>query len=106
MLPPGVSIRPELPDDMSVDIHREGKKPAEITVKKGKKPGGRRKTIYRSFPTMSATKWNRCCTTGRYDCGSANCNLSIPSGKQPEPAVLAGTILRVSAFRLLTSLGL
>ena len=36
MLPPGVSIRPELPDDMSVDIHREGKKPAEITVKKGK----------------------------------------------------------------------
>jgi len=36
MLPPGVNIRPELPDDMSVDIHREGKKPAEITVKKGK----------------------------------------------------------------------
>jgi hypothetical protein len=36
MLPPGVSIRPELPDDMSVDIHREGKKAAEITVKKGK----------------------------------------------------------------------
>ena len=37
VLPPGVNIRPELPDDMSVDIHREGKKPAEITVKKGKK---------------------------------------------------------------------
>ena len=36
VLPPGVNVRPELPDDMSVDIHREGKKPAEITVKKGK----------------------------------------------------------------------
>jgi hypothetical protein len=36
VLPPGVNVRPELPDDMSVDIHREGKKAAEITVKKGK----------------------------------------------------------------------
>ena len=37
VLPPGVKLHPELPDDMSVDIHREGKKPAEITVKKGDK---------------------------------------------------------------------
>jgi hypothetical protein len=29
------AIKHELPDDMSVDIHREGKKPAKITVKKG-----------------------------------------------------------------------
>jgi hypothetical protein len=35
VLPPGVNVRPELPEDMSVDIHREGRKPAEITVKKG-----------------------------------------------------------------------
>lgn len=36
VLPPGVNIRPELPDDMTIDIFREGKKPAQITVKRGK----------------------------------------------------------------------
>jgi hypothetical protein len=29
------AIKHELPDDMTVDIHREGKKPAKVTVKKG-----------------------------------------------------------------------
>jgi membrane-associated protease RseP (regulator of RpoE activity) len=38
--PDGTKLTPgankhELPDDMTVDIHREGKKPAKITVKKG-----------------------------------------------------------------------
>jgi membrane-associated protease RseP (regulator of RpoE activity) len=38
--PDGATLTPggnkhELPDDMTVDIHREGKKPAQITVKKG-----------------------------------------------------------------------
>jgi hypothetical protein len=36
VLPPGVNVRPQLPDDMSINIYREGKKAAEITVKKGK----------------------------------------------------------------------
>ena len=36
VLPQGVTIRPELPDDMTVNIFRDGKKPAEITVTRGK----------------------------------------------------------------------
>jgi S1-C subfamily serine protease len=37
---PGVVLKletPSLPDDMSVDVHREGKQPAKITVKQGDK---------------------------------------------------------------------
>ncbi|HEV3416286.1 MAG TPA: PDZ domain-containing protein, partial [Pirellulales bacterium] len=35
VLQPGMGLKHELPDDLSIDIHREGKKPAKITVKKG-----------------------------------------------------------------------
>ena len=34
LLPPGVGAKLELPDDLSVDIFRQGKQPAKITVKK------------------------------------------------------------------------
>jgi PDZ domain len=35
VLQPGMGLKHELPDDLSIDIRREGKKPAKITVKKG-----------------------------------------------------------------------
>lgn len=37
VLPPGAPTRAELPDDMSVFVRKDGKKPAEIEVKRGDK---------------------------------------------------------------------
>lgn len=37
VLPPGVSVAPSLPNDMTVTIEKHGEKPAKITVKQGDK---------------------------------------------------------------------
>ena len=37
VVPPGVSIAPPLPDDMTVTIEKQGDKPARVTVKQGDK---------------------------------------------------------------------
>ena len=70
VLPPGVSIAPALPDDMTVTIEKQGDKPARVTVKQGDKKWEAAEDSLDKLPAEARQYAERMLGLGGFDLGA------------------------------------